>query len=334
MPTPITTAPLPAPPSPLSHTLPRPTPPPPPTVIRAAPPTARTHRRPPPIFLNRGEDYDKVRQLFKLADIVHDDVLLTDSKVRFNIKSESDFRYANKLLRNGNIQFYSFPLPDDKNKKVVIRGLLTNITEAAITADLADQGFDIVRVSRMKGGADRHPIPLVLVEYKKPTDDTLDIFQVKSCVGFRVRVEAPRKRTNAAQCYRCQQFRHTSSMCFLPPRCLKCAGKHLTPDCTKSDRVPAKCVNCNGPHPANFSGCPSFPARKTAPPPATRNVAPPPPTALPRSYASAVSGHQHPTTSAAPTAEAALAKLMAFTPLLDLLQHFMTAAQSSMASRT
>ncbi|GFW37301.1 nucleic-acid-binding protein from transposon X-element [Trichonephila clavipes] len=49
---------------------------------------------------------------------------------------------------------------------------------------------------------------------------------------------------------------------FGAPKCLKCSGSHLTADCKKSTKSPAKCANCGGPHPANFSGCPSNPINR------------------------------------------------------------------------
>ncbi|GFS30944.1 nucleic-acid-binding protein from transposon X-element [Trichonephila inaurata madagascariensis] len=61
------------------------------------------------------------------------------------------------------------------------------------------------------------------------------------------------------QCYRCQEFFHHSRFCARAPKCLKCSGGHLTSECTKSAKAQAKCANCSGPHPANFSGCPKNP---------------------------------------------------------------------------
>ncbi|GFU60027.1 hypothetical protein TNCV_3238061 [Trichonephila clavipes] len=37
---------------------------------------------------------------------------------------------------------------------------------------------------------------------------------------------------------------------------------HLTADCKKSTKSPAKCANCGEPHPTNFSGCPSNPINR------------------------------------------------------------------------
>lgn len=48
----------------------------------------------------------------------------------------------------------------------------------------------------------------------------------------------------------------------LPPRCVKCAAPHKTKGCTKLPNTPVKCALCNGPHRANYKGCPSAPYNK------------------------------------------------------------------------
>ncbi|GFY32595.1 nucleic-acid-binding protein from transposon X-element [Trichonephila clavipes] len=59
----------------------------------------------------------------------------------------------------------------------------------------------------------------------------------------------------------------------LEHRSVKCSGGHLTSECTKSAKAPAKCANCSGPHPANFSGCPKNPINtKTTKSKAAKNV--------------------------------------------------------------
>ncbi|KAF4528790.1 hypothetical protein B566_EDAN017315, partial [Ephemera danica] len=41
------------------------------------------------------------------------------------------------------------------------------------------------------------------------------------------------------------------------PRCVKCAGQHLTSACTREKNAtsPPKCVKCGGEHPASYKGC-------------------------------------------------------------------------------
>jgi hypothetical protein len=39
------------------------------------------------------------------------------------------------------------------------------------------------------------------------------------------------------------------------PRCVKCAGRHLTIECQKLETQNPKCVNFGEGHPANYRGC-------------------------------------------------------------------------------
>ncbi|GFY40086.1 nucleic-acid-binding protein from transposon X-element [Trichonephila inaurata madagascariensis] len=80
--------------------------------------------------------------------------------------------------------------------------------------------------------------------------------------GFGVVIEPLKGSQMPPQCYRCQEFFHHSRLCNRAPKCLKCSGSHLTAECKKSTKSPAKCANCGGPHPANFSGCPSNPINR------------------------------------------------------------------------
>ncbi|KXZ75803.1 hypothetical protein TcasGA2_TC035003, partial [Tribolium castaneum] len=46
---------------------------------------------------------------------------------------------------------------------------------------------------------------------------------------------------------------------------VKCGEAHDTKVCAKERKEPPKCANCNGPHTANYRGCPQFPKlKKTA----------------------------------------------------------------------
>lgn len=46
----------------------------------------------------------------------------------------------------------------------------------------------------------------------------------------------------------------------MPPRCVKCAGDHLSKECllTKESNTRPKCCNCLGEHTANYSQCPTL----------------------------------------------------------------------------
>ena len=64
-------------------------------------------------------------------------------------------------------------------------------------------------------------------------------------------------RPGPSQCFNCQRFGHSSLFCHQPPRCVRCAEPHR--GCDKPlTWFTAKCCNCDGAHPANYRGCPTF----------------------------------------------------------------------------
>ncbi|GFT41570.1 RNA-directed DNA polymerase from mobile element jockey [Trichonephila clavipes] len=99
-------------------------------------------------------------------------------------------------------------------------------------------------------------MPLFFVTLPK-CPESKGIFNIKTIGFFRVAVERLNKSTMPPQCYRCQECFHHSPYCGRAPKCLKCSSGHLTSECSKSAKAPAKCSNCSGPQPANFAGCSS-----------------------------------------------------------------------------
>lgn len=79
----------------------------------------------------------------------------------------------------------------------------------------------------------------------------------------KVRWETPQK-SDVTQCYRCQRFNHTSKLCRMPFRCVKCKESHEPGNCKNLKFVngilmKAYCVNCGiHDHPANFRKCPHY----------------------------------------------------------------------------
>ena len=53
------------------------------------------------------------------------------------------------------------------------------------------------------------------------------------------------------QCHRCQKWGHATSNFHVKPKCLKCAGNHLSNKCTTDTNAPLTCANCGNNHSAN-----------------------------------------------------------------------------------
>ena len=75
---------------------------------------------------------------------------------------------------------------------------------------------------------------------------------------FIIRGKKPHVRnaaTRSTRCRFCQSHSHTThDCCITAPICQYCAGNHFMADCDKATAV-KKCINCGGPHTANFGGC-------------------------------------------------------------------------------
>lgn len=61
---------------------------------------------------------------------------------------------------------YTYQLKSEKRLKIVLRGVLTEISEQEVSENLHEQGYPVTKVKRMKG-RNRQDIPLVLLELDK-----------------------------------------------------------------------------------------------------------------------------------------------------------------------
>lgn len=85
---------------------------------------------------------------------------------------------------------------------------------------------------------------------------TTDIYKIKNLLNAIVNFEQPYKKRDIVQCIRCQTYGHNTNYCFRGPRCVKCAEKHLTSECTRKQKFEeVKCCKCGANHPASYKGC-------------------------------------------------------------------------------
>lgn len=173
--------------------------------------------------------------------------------------------------------------------RVAIRGLHPSTLITDISSTLDEQGHQVKHVHNVKD-KNKRPLPLFFVEIY-PNENNVEIHNIKSLLNSKVTIEKPHKKSHSLpQCHRCQSFGHTQNYCNHAARCVKCGADHLTQECSKDRKSPAKCALCSGDHTANFRGCPAFQKaqKKTRPPIApTTKVPEPQYHSRPKSYAEA-----------------------------------------------
>lgn len=219
--------------------------------------------RVPPIVIRDKNAYPNVSNYFKMKKFNFSNAVTTSEGVKIFPCTPEDYRGMTGYLEEQKVPFHTFSFPEEKSLHIVIRGVLESWSTDKVKSDLIELGFSPSNIYRWfrKDGS---PLPLMLVILPKSQKS---IFDVKSIDSMRVRIESQRTQTRINQCHRCQLYGHSQTKCRAIPKCLKCAGDHLTHTCQIKRPQPATCANCGLDHPANFRGCAKHPQNINPPKP-------------------------------------------------------------------
>lgn len=193
----------------------------------------------------------KISKTLNAEKINYTKATTTRDGIRIQPQTISDFKNVLKLFKDENVPFHTHQLKTEKNLRIVIKGIPTEIKEDDIYTDLLEKGYPALKITRMNG-KNNNPAPMALVEIKK---DYKSLYKVPTVNGLSVQIEPLKNRRQIPQCHRCQLFGHIQKNCNANFACMKCAGEHSTHLCTKEKTTPAKCVNCGGAHTSIFKKC-------------------------------------------------------------------------------
>lgn len=178
-----------------------------------------------------------------------------------DIKAHSEMM---TLLKNKQIDSYSFTPKELKRKSLVLRGLFfkTEIEDIKEELDLKVPGI-VNTVTRFqtnfsrKNGTDTN-LFLVTLETGKRSEE---ITSIRYILNQLVYWENPNANQKEVQCWRCQKWGHFSNNCNRQFACVKCDKKHNPGECelVNEDNSKPFCVNCEKfGHPASWRGCPKY----------------------------------------------------------------------------
>lgn len=234
--------------------------------------TIITHRkrneRVPPIMITMPVQYKKFKEKMEM-ELQHknfDVKCYFDGKLKVQLKSVDDYRKIQNALIRDKVKFFTNVLKADLPFRYVIKGVPVTMTENEVVDELEGRGFTITRAIRLtyrkkENRNGKIPITMMLIELPK-NEKNKEIFKINRLENLVVTIEKFRKRGGPTQCWNCQSFNHSSLTCHRDPVCVKCAGSHRSYECQRKHwGKDAKCGNCGGSHPANFSGCPKFPGQ-------------------------------------------------------------------------
>ncbi|GFT55618.1 nucleic-acid-binding protein from transposon X-element [Trichonephila clavipes] len=200
-------------------------------------PVATKKPRIPPFFVSPKGDW---RQLVALAKLIAPSFQsqMSGRFLKVTVADDVDYRALSKWLESSGVEFKSFMLKQDRPVKVVIRGLPSNTEPEEIKAEIEAEGFKFEDLSD-ENFRTKAPMPLFYLQIKT-VRMRQKIYDFTEVFGTRIEVKPFDRGNKVNQCWRCQGWFHSSEVCHLPPRCVKCAGPHAAKDCTLEFNDPMK----------------------------------------------------------------------------------------------
>lgn len=234
--------------------------------------------KPPPIHISDVTNYQLlIQNLTALAGGIEFYCKGGTNKVSVYPSTPELYRLMVKYLSSNNAIFHTYQLSEEKPHRVVLKGLHSSTPPSLITSELSALGFQVRNVVNI---ISRHKtaLPMFFIDLEN-SSKTEEIYGLNRLLCSVIKIEEMRKNKKIVQCTRCQEYNHTKGYCHRLPRCVRCAGPHLTTECSQARDSPTTCVLCNGNHTANYRGCTVYQdlqrkRRGTDPAPATvRNPA-------------------------------------------------------------
>lgn len=211
---------------------------------------------PPPIIIDEVKNYqmfyDSLIETTPAESFTAN--MLNGDCVKINAKTEDSYRVIARHLTEKDHHWHSYEDKQARPIRVVVKKLHSSCQPDRIKDDLSTQGLKIEKVDSKLSWRSKEPLNMFVLSFNNE-EDVNKIYGIKYILGCKIEIHPLKNPKLIPQCKRCQAYGHTHKYCRKEPRCVKCTGKHLTANCTKSPQEKPKCVHCGLPHPANYRGC-------------------------------------------------------------------------------
>lgn len=184
-------------------------------------------------------------------------VTAINDRTSFYTSNATDHATLYAKLTTLGYQPYTALRPDERTDRVVLRRLPKTVTPEEVSAELQQIGVSVASVVRMRTSPTATTQPFLIT--LTTLGAAAPLYPLKSLGCWVAAFERYRGSGRIPQCYRCQGLGHSSIRCQRDQRCFKCAGPHLSRDCTATADE-RRCCNCGGPHIATSQTCPNIQA--------------------------------------------------------------------------
>lgn len=212
--------------------------------------------KPPPIYIPNVMDIKKMTKAFNnvVNQTEYNFKTTTGGNVRLMCKTVDCFRKVVSFLDKEEIAHHTYQLKQERAFRVVIKNIHFSTPVEDIKEELENNGHIVRNIINARSRINKKPLSMFFVDLE-PNKGNKNVYSIRSISNALVIIEPPKKFKEVVQCFRCQEFGHTKKYCKKSFRCVKCGMDHSTISCNKVRDLPAKCVNCNQNHPANYKGC-------------------------------------------------------------------------------
>ena len=212
---------------------------------------------PPIVVYSYIKNHSESIKLFKKSCKQDFDIKCRGNRLIFLAKCKEDYNKIINEVASAKLEYHTYTPSDEINNTLVLRNIPPNVTCEEISQDLSDRNIRPIKITQMskkEASGQTVKFPMFIVTFDKTVNikDVVANNKVCSCL---VNWERYKNFSGVTQCYKCQSFNHIAKNCYRQPKCLKCAGSHLTLNCTSPPESTPLCANCGGSHPANHQSC-------------------------------------------------------------------------------
>lgn len=216
----------------------------------------------PPIIVNKSfEHCISTTTLIREHLIGELNIKYKKNKTIFITYNDADFKKAQEIFKAENIEFHTYTPNDEIKPKFVLKGIPPTINTEDIHQDLSSQGLQIFRIIQMvnKKVTPNVKLPMWIVTLQNKAQIPT-LCKIKYVCHIVVEWDNYKSSNVLTICYNCQDYNHLASNCNKKPKCRKCAGEHLSLNCTKDTETNFKptCANCEGDHYSSDNKCPVY----------------------------------------------------------------------------
>lgn len=124
------------------------------------------------------------------------------NNLKLQIKTPDSFRKVTKLLKENEVEFYTYQIKQEKPYRVVLPNLFHITLNNLTIQELSDNGFIARQVVNVINKITKLQLPLFFIDLE-PDQNSKDIFKLNLMCYTKIKVKEPYPRRQLIQCLRC-----------------------------------------------------------------------------------------------------------------------------------